>query len=143
MAKPFQLFHGCSQSCVLAILSSEQTLRNVAAGIFFPFPLITDKSICTEGLGCGQHLAHYVLLPPKSKLPRYTRKSCLGWKTFSGLSSLSSIPPAPQFLPCNVYCSKTSPRLRRSAKGLQSLTSAPGPALSAALHAACTCCLFW
>lgn len=123
VAKALQRFQGCSQSCVLAILSSQQTLHDVAAGLFFPFPSLQMARAWAAS-------SSYVLLPLKSKLPRNTRKSRSGRKTFSGSSSLSSIPPAPQFLPCHVYGSRTSPRLQSSAEGLQSPTSAPPPAPS-------------
>lgn len=58
-AKPVQLFHDSSLSCIFAILSSEQTLCNIASGILFPFPSL-QLSPCVQSCwdGRGKRLAH-------------------------------------------------------------------------------------
>lgn len=75
VAKPLQRFQGCSQSCVLAILSSEQTLHDVAAGLFFPFPSLQTHPYVQSGEGVGSIQLICSAAPQEQATPQHQEVS--------------------------------------------------------------------
>lgn len=98
---------------------------------FLPFPLITDKSVCTV-VGMQDMSSSQVLLALKCELPHYVRKSCLA---FGGLPSWRDAPACPTIFPSLVssVIQRSAPDSRAQQRGLQSPTAAPPPTPSAAL----------
>lgn len=103
---------------------------------FLPFPLITEKSVCTESLGCGKCLAHrfcwhsrvsYLAMPGSIAQDRKCLVDCP--PVSMSLLSHNSAPRPPVLS----IAQGLAPDSRAQQRGLRSPTPAPPPMLSAAL----------